>query len=152
MKYLGTIKDPKDLITKEYADDKVSGVQTSLTELTARVSTNEDNLDAILNKVGNTESYIIKSLSIPTTAWVANTNTQVNQQEKEDYPFMATISITNPSIKESDIARVVFRYAEQANGNFSQNCFTTTNGVIIEAIDKPTITITLDYILIERIL
>lgn len=44
MKYLGTIKDPKDLITKEYADDKVSGVQTSLTELTARVSTNEDNI------------------------------------------------------------------------------------------------------------
>lgn len=113
---------------------------------------NGENLDAILNKVGNTESYIIKSLSIPTTAWVANTNTQVNQQEKEDYPFMATISITNPSIKESDIARVVFRYAEQANGNFSQNCFTTTNGVIIEAIDKPTTTITLDYILIERIL
>nr|DAL14017.1 MAG TPA_asm: structural protein [Caudoviricetes sp.] len=31
MKYLGTITDPKDLTTKEYVDDGVSGVQTSLT-------------------------------------------------------------------------------------------------------------------------
>lgn len=31
MKYLGTITDPKDLTTKEYVDNGVSGVQTSLT-------------------------------------------------------------------------------------------------------------------------
>ena len=31
MKYLGTITDPKDLTTKKYVDDAVSGVQTSLT-------------------------------------------------------------------------------------------------------------------------
>ena len=31
MKYLGKITDPKDLTTKEYVDNGVSGVQTSLT-------------------------------------------------------------------------------------------------------------------------
>lgn len=44
MKYLGTITDPKDLTTKKYVDDSVSGVQTSLNTLSGRVDTNEDNI------------------------------------------------------------------------------------------------------------
>lgn len=101
---------------------------------------------------GNTDIYKISNPTVAKSAWVANTNSQAVAQEKTDYPFMATISITTPAITTNDIARVMFGYTEQASGNFSPNCYTTTNGVIIEAKEKPSATITLDYILIERIL
>lgn len=101
---------------------------------------------------GNTNLYKIDNVSIPTTAWVNNTNSQALAQEKVDFPFMATISITNPAITENDIARVVLNYVDQISGNFAPVCYTIANGVIIEAADKPSETITLSYILIERIL
>lgn len=101
---------------------------------------------------GNTNFYKISNKTVATSAWVTNTNSQATDQEKTDYPFMATISITSPAVTTNDIARVVFGYAEQSSGNFAPNCYTTTNGVIIEAKEKPSATITLDYILIERIL
>ena len=101
---------------------------------------------------GNTNTYKISNPTVATSSWVANTNSQAADQEKTDYPFMATISITTPAITTNDIARVMFGYTEQASGNFAPNCYTTTNGVIIEAKEKPSATITLDYILIERIL
>lgn len=101
---------------------------------------------------GNTNTYKISNLTVAVSSWVTNTNSQAADQEKTDYPFMATISITTPAVTTNDIARVVFGYVEQASGNFAPNCYTTTNGVIIEAKEKPSATITLDYILIERIL
>ncbi len=101
---------------------------------------------------GNTNTYKITNVSVATSSWVTNTNSQAADQEKTDYPFMATISITSPAVTTNDIARVMFGYAEQTSGNFAPNCYTTTNGVIIEAKEKPSATITLDYILIERIL
>lgn len=101
---------------------------------------------------GNTNTYKISNPTVATSSWVANTNSQAADQEKTDYPFMATISITTPAVTTNDIARVMFGYTEQASGNFAPNCYTTTNGVIIEAKEKPSATITLDYILIERIL
>lgn len=101
---------------------------------------------------GNTDTYKISNLTVAVSSWVANTNSQAADQEKIDYPFMATISITTPAVTTNDIARVMFGYTEQASGNFAPNCYTTTNGVIIEAKEKPSATITLDYILIERIL
>lgn len=101
---------------------------------------------------GNTDTYKISNPTVATSSWVANTNSQAADQEKTDYPFMATISITTPAVTTNDIARVMFGYTEQASGNFAPNCYTTTNGVIIEAKEKPSATITLDYILIERIL
>lgn len=257
MKYLGTITDPKDLTTKKYVDDSVSGVQTSLTThigddtnphkvtktqvgldnvdnikqwsannhpttlsgygitdaatssqlsaLTTRVSTNEDNIAMAESDIeglqgdvgtlktdmttvkgavttlqdtyvpntrkingkalsadialtasdvgaGNTNFYRVDNVAVEVSKWVANTNSQAADQEKTDYPFMATISITTPAVTTNDIARVMFGYTEQASGNFAPNCYTTTNGVIIEAKEKPSATITLDYILIERIL
>ena len=103
-------------------------------------------------KDSNVHLYQINSPSIPTSAWVTNTNSQAATQEKTDYPYMATISITNPAVTTNDIARVVFGYTEQVGGNFAPNCYTTTNGVIIEAKTIPSAAITLDYILIERIL
>lgn len=101
---------------------------------------------------GNTDTYKISNPTVARSAWVANTNSQAAAQEKTDYPFMATISITTPAVTTNDIARVMFGYAEQVSGNFAPNCYTTTNGVIIEAKEKPSARITLDYILIERIL
>lgn len=101
---------------------------------------------------GNTDTYKISNPTVTVSSWAANTNPQAADQEKTDYPFMATISITTPAVTTNDIARVMFGYVEQASGNFAPNCYTTTNGVIIEAKEKPSATITLDYILIERIL
>lgn len=101
---------------------------------------------------GNANLYKIDSISVATSAWVANTNSQASAEEKQDYPFMATVSITTPAVTSADIARVMFGYAEQASGNYSLNCYTTTNGVIIQATEKPSAAITLEYILIERIL
>lgn len=101
---------------------------------------------------GNTDTYKISNLTVATSSWVANTNSQAADQEKTDYPFMATISITTPAVTTNDIARVMFGYTEQASGNYSLNCYTTTNGVIIQATEKPSAAITLEYILIERIL
>lgn len=98
----------------------------------------------------NTVTYIIKSSQIATSAWVENTNSQATAKEKEDYPYMATISITSPSVATDDVALVAFGYDEQALGIFSPNCYTTANGVIIESKKIPAGTITLDYIRIER--
>jgi len=109
-------------------------------------------LDSELAKKGNTTTMLHSNVSVATSLWAKNTNTQAATAERSDYPFMATIPITSPSITASDIARVMFGYTEQTSGNFAPNCYTTTNGVIIEAKEKPTATITLDYILIERIL
>ena len=111
-----------------------------------------ESLDGKLAEKGNTTTMMHSNVSVATTLWVTNTNAQAVSAERTDYPFMATIPITSPPITANDIARVMFGYAEQTSGNFAPNCYTTTNGVIIEAKEKPTAAITLDYILIERIL
>lgn len=231
MKYLGKITDSNDLTNKKYVDDKVGEVSNSLTTLTGRVDTAEDNIQMAesdigelqtetgtlktdmttvkgavktlqdtyvpnttkvngkalsgdinltatdvgalpssttiptktsqltndsgfitASKAGNTNTYKINSISVPLASWVANTNTQASTEEKQDYPFMATVSIDEPQVATTDIARVMFGYAEQASGNYSLNCYTTANAVIIQAKEKPSGAITLDYILIERIL
>lgn len=98
----------------------------------------------------NTITYKIDSPTVSASSWTTNTNSQAEAQERTDYPYMATITITNPAITTNDIARVMFNYTEQASDNFSMNCYTITNGVIIEAKEKPTASITLNYIYIER--
>lgn len=98
----------------------------------------------------NTITYKIDSPTVSASSWTTNTNSQAEAQERIDYPYMATITITNPAITTNDIARVMFNYTEQASDNFSLNCYTVTNGVIIEAKEKPTTSITLNYIYIER--
>lgn len=130
-----------------------AGVITYPQTLTTAVYTESGGLlDTILSEKGNTQSYIVKNSTIAVSAWKTNTNSQASTTEKSDYPYMATISITNPAVTISDIARVVFGYDDQTSSNFAPNCYTTTNGVIIEAKEKPTATTTLDYIFIERVL
>lgn len=130
-----------------------AGVITYPQTLTKAVyKENGENLDNILDSKGNANLYKKTNISVATSSWVANTNSQAADQEKTDYPFMATISITTPAVTTNDIARVMFGYTEQASGNYSLNCYTTTNGVIIQATEKPSAAITLEYILIERIL
>lgn len=136
-------------------DDTYDAGNRSIINLRAPINdtdaANKEYVDGVI-KDSNVHLYQINSPSIPTSAWVTNTNSQAADQEKTDYPFMATISITSPAVTTNDIARVMFGYVEQASGNFAPNCYTTTNGVIIEAKERPSATITLDYILIERIL
>lgn len=98
----------------------------------------------------NTVTYKINNPTVEVGNWVANTNTQADEQERTDYPYMAIISVTNPAVTSSDIARVMFNYSEQSSGNFALSCYTVTNGVIIEAKEKPAAAITLNYIYIER--
>lgn len=130
-----------------------AGVITYPQTLTTAVyDTSGNQLETTLQTKGNMQSYIIKNSTISTSAWVTNTCSQASTQEKTDYPYMATISITSPAITYNDIARVVFNYENQTSNNFSSNCFTVENGVIIEAKEKPTSNITLEYILIERVL
>lgn len=130
-----------------------AGVITYPQTLTTAVyDTSGNQLEATLQTKGNMQSYVIKNTTIATSAWVTNTCSQASEQEKTDYPYMATISITNPAITLNDIARVIFNYDDQTSGTFSPNCYTVANGVIIEAKSKPTATTTLNYILIERVL
>lgn len=130
-----------------------AGVITYPQTLTTAVyDTSGNQLEATLQGKGNTQSYIIKNSTISTSSWVTNTCSQASAQEKEDYPYMATISITTPAVQLTDVARVMYAYADQTSNIFSPNCYTIANGVIIEASEIPSATTTLDYILIERVL
>lgn len=98
----------------------------------------------------NTVTYKINNPIVAVDTWVANTNVQAEEQERIDYPYMATIPIVEPAVTSNDIAKVMFNYNEQKSGNFALNCYTVSNGVIIEAKEKPNAVITLNYIYIER--
>lgn len=90
-----------------------------------------------------------QNVTVPTSAWVANTNSQAADQEKTDYPFMATISLTGVSANQ--MATVLFNYDDQIGGNFAPCAYTTSGGVIIEAKEKPTATITLASVTIMNV-
>lgn len=90
-----------------------------------------------------------QNVTVATSAWVANTNSQAADQEKTDYPFMATISLTNVSANQ--MATVLFNYDDQIGGNFAPCAYTTSGGVIIEAKEKPSATITLASVTIMSV-
>lgn len=90
-----------------------------------------------------------QNVTIATTAWVANTNSQAADQEKTDYPFMATISLTG--VTANQMATVLFNYDDQIGGNFAPCAYTTSGGVIIEAKEKPSATITLASVTIMSV-
>lgn len=98
----------------------------------------------------NTVTYKINNPIVAVDTWVANTNVQAEEQERIDYPYMATVPIVEPAVTSNDIAKVMFNYNEQKSGNFASNCYTISNGVVIEAKEKPNAVITLNYIYIER--
>lgn len=91
--------------------------------------------------VDNLKPSTYQNVTVATTAWVANTNSQAADQEKTDYPFMATISLTG--VTANQMATVLFNYDDQIGGNFAPCAYTTSGGVIIEAKEKPSATITL---------
>lgn len=90
-----------------------------------------------------------QNVTVATSAWVANTNSQAADQEKTDYPFMATISLTG--VTANQMATVLFNYDDQIGGNFAPCAYTTEGGVIIEAKEKPTATITLASVTIMSV-
>lgn len=63
MKYLGIVSDPKDLTNKQYVDGKVGEVDASLTALSGRVDTAEDNIQMAESDIGNlqTETNALKT-------------------------------------------------------------------------------------------
>lgn len=63
MKYLGIVSDPKDLTNKQYVDGKVGEVNTSLTTLSGRVDTAEDNIQMAESDIGDlqTETNTLKT-------------------------------------------------------------------------------------------
>lgn len=109
-----------------------------------------NNLDATNKQyVDNLKPTTHQNVTVPTSAWVANTNSQAADQEKTDYPFMATISLTGVSANQ--MATVLFNYDDQIGGNFAPCAYTTSGGVIIEAKEKPTATITLASVTIMNV-
>lgn len=98
--------------------------------------------------VDDTRPSITQSSTIATSAWVTNTNSEATIQEKTDYPFMATVSISG--ITSNDICQVVYSYDDQIGGNFAPCAYTTTDGVIIEAKEIPSGTVTLNAIIIIK--
>lgn len=90
-----------------------------------------------------------QNVTVATSAWVANTNSQAADQEKTDYPFMATISLTG--VTANQMATVLFNYDDQIGGNFAPCAYTTEGGVIIEAKEKPTAAITLASVTIMNV-
>jgi len=88
--------------------------------------------------------HTVLSTSVPTTAWVTNTNSQATTQEKTDFPFMATISISGMTTNFG--VDVLLTYDDQISGNFCSCVYSTSGGVIIEAKEKPTTTITIPVI------
>lgn len=131
-----------------------SNVQNKPTTITGYGIT--DAVTSVNGKTGNvtieanTVTYKINNPIVAVDTWVANTNVQAEEQERIDYPYMATIPIVEPAVTSNDIAKVMFNYNEQKSGNFALNCYTVSNGVIIEAKEKPNAVITLNYIYIER--
>ncbi len=103
-----------------------------------------------LDTKGNTQTVTYTNLSVATNVWKTNNNTQATSTEREDYPYMATFTISGVTI--NDIPNVVFGYDEQVSQNFAPVSYTTANGVIIEAKEAPTSTITPSYIQITKVL
>ena len=99
--------------------------------------------------VDNLKPSTYQNVTVATTAWVANTNSQAADQEKTDYPFMATISLTG--VTANQMATVLFNYDDQIGGNFAPCAYTTSGGVIIEAKEKPSATITLASVTIMSV-
>jgi hypothetical protein len=109
-----------------------------------------NNLDATNKQyVDNLKPTTHQNVTVPTSAWVANTNSQTADQEKTDYPFMATISLIG--VTANQMVTVLFNYDDQVGGNFAPCAYTTAGGVIIEAKEKPTATITLASVTIMNV-
>jgi len=138
------------------------GVYTGLAGKAASTHTHSEsqitNLTADLALKGNTQTYTITdstTLTIPTTAWVANTNSQAETAEKTDYPYMAILTIPSSltggkAVTADDTGESFPNYADSISENFFKHAYTTAGGLIIEAVTKPTAAMTLLQVKIER--
>lgn len=96
---------------------------------------------------GNLKSTIHTNITVPTTAWVTNTCPDFEQEEKIDFPFMAEISI--PGVLATDSGETKYKYADEISGNFG-NSATQDGKVVLTAKEKPTQSITLLWVRIDR--
>lgn len=129
------------------ADDTIVYPQTVADQV---IFDDGTNLIGQLNSKGNTKTVTYTNVSVATTSWVTNNNTQASTTEREDYPYMATLTISGVTI--NDIPNVVFAYDDQISQNFAPVSYSTANGVIIEAKEAPTAVVTPSYIQITTVL
>lgn len=135
--------DKKPTKTSQLTNDSgfLTSAVTSINNKTGAVTLTANDVGALPTTHQN--------ITVATSAWVTNTNSQATDQEKTDYPFMATISLTD--VTANQMATVLFNYDDQIGGNFAPCAYTTSGGVIIEAKEKPTTTITLISITIINV-
>lgn len=100
-----------------------------------------------LSKKGNLKSTLYTNITVPTSAWVTNTCPDFEQEEKIDFPYMAEISI--PEVLSTDSGETKYKYADEISGNFG-NSATQTGKVVLTAKEKPTESITLLWVRIDR--
>jgi len=144
-----------DAYTKTETDTKLSSKAASSH---SHVESEITGLSADLALKGNTQTYTITdstTLTIPTSAWAANTNSQAETAEKTAYPYMATLSIPSSltggkAVTADDTGESFPNYADSISGNFFEHAYTTAGGIIIEAVTKPTAAMTLLQVNIER--
>lgn len=109
------------------------------------LGTPEDYYDATTkNYVDSLSTTVINDTSVATTAWVTNTNPQASTQEKTDFPFMATISLAD--VTTDYCVDVLFSYDDQISGNFCPCVYSVAGGIIVEAKEKPSATVTIPVI------
>lgn len=147
MKYLGIVSDPKDLTNKQYVDGKVGEVNTSLTTLSGRVDTAEDNIQMAESDIGDlqTETNTLKTdmttvkgaVKTLQDTYVPNT-TKVNGQALSGDVTIEAVQYTSQTLTASQ--------KEQARTNIGAGT-SNFSGSYNDLTNKPTTTIGLDALL-----
>lgn len=139
MKYLGIVSDPNDLTNKQYVDDKVGRVSASLTTLSGRVDTTEDNIQMAESDIGDlqTETNTLKTdmttvkgaVKTLQDTYVPNT-TKVNGQALSEDVTIEAVQYTNQILTASQ--------KTQARNNIGAGT-SNFSGIYDDLVDKPTI-------------
>lgn len=131
-------------VTLRDANDEIVYPQTLVSQVSVDGYTS---LEGLLDVKGNTRTFY-ETKHVATTDWVNNTNGQASESEREEYPYMATISIDSSYgvTTQNTYPNVIFGYDEQVSQNFAPSSYTITDGVIIEAKEKPTSQITINIL------
>ena len=91
---------------------------------------------------------LYKDIEIAVSLWETNVNPQASESEKNDFPYMAQISLSN--VSSDDLAIVSFKYDDLISDNFSPIAYTTNSRVVIEAHSIPVDVITLSSVVIIK--
>lgn len=132
----------------EHSVSDVSGLQNTLNNKAAKTHTHEisdvSGLQSALDgKSGTDHTHKIQetNVSVGASAWVDST-------AHEDYPYQATINITGAT--SAMIPEVIFSIADAASGDFATFSQSVTGGVIIYAMEKPALALTIPAVILHK--